>query len=314
MMSENGRSTLEMLPNEILLDVCKYFTARELYRVFDDLNSRFKLIINSVPNLHLMIIGNDQPIGLTFCRVIKLDLDRVHYIDLRRFSSIHSLKWISPSDTQMRKLYSSTYFPHLRQLSIYHIQDSSSIARLHQFIFSNGFPFLRKCNLSRADISRSWTLSPSLHSIHISLVNDGRVFERILASCPNLTRLNLFVLRRTQMLSSSTFQHFNLKKLYLTRSLSSQSLDNILAHVPALVQLNVKWTVHEQPTSYFQHLSNTLNVCVPYLCRFDCEFVFNGRYDDFKRIEPVLEQFHACFTHRLQFTECSYGRIRISTT
>ncbi len=162
-------------------------------------------------------------------------------------------------------------------------------------------------------IPSSWTLSPSRQSISISSVNDRLVFERILASCPNLTRLNYQVGRRIQISSSSTFQHFNLKKLYLTGPLPSQSLDNILVHVPALVQLNVKWTVHEQPTSYFQHLSNTLNVFVPCLCRFDCELLCNGRYDDFKRIGPVLEQLHPCFTHRLRFTECSYGRIRIST-
>jgi hypothetical protein len=313
MMSENGPSTLEMLPNEILLDIFKYFTARELYRVFHNLNSRFKLIINGVPNLHLMITGNDQPIGLPFRRVIKLDLDRVQYIDLRRFSSIHSLKWISPSDTQVRKLYSFTYFPHLRQLSIYQMQDLSSIARLHQFIFSNGFPFLRKCNLSRVDISYSWTLSPSLRSISIRLLDDDQIFERILASCPNLIRFDFQISRRIQIRSSNTFQHFNLKKLHLTGPLSSQSLDNILARVPALIELNVKWTVHQEPIAYFQHLSNTFNLCVPYLCRFDCEFMFNGRYDEFKRIESVLEQLHPCFTHRLQFTQYNYGRIRIST-
>jgi hypothetical protein len=291
-MSDNGLSTMEMLPNELLLDTCKHLTARELYRAFYGLNHRFRLIINSMPNLHLTMtdIECHVPIWLTFRRIIKLSIDRVKHIDLHRFPNVRSLKWISPSDVQLQQMYSFTYFPHLDQLSVHDMRDTSSTAHFHQFIFSNGFPLVRKCNLSRVDISCAWTLAPCLRAISIRSVTNPLAFARILISCPNLTRLDLQVLHNMQIPSSNTFQHFNLKKLYLTGNLPLQSVENVMACVPSLVQFNVKWTVREQPIVYFQHLSNIFNVFLPYLCRFDCDFLFSGQYDDLIRLQRTLEE------------------------
>jgi len=316
MMSDNGPSTLEILPNELLLGICKHFTARELYRAFYGLNRRFRSIVDNISNLHLTMTENEfhEPIWLAFRRVIKLSVDRVEHIDLCRFSNIRSLEWISPFDAQTQQLYSSTYFAHLDHLSVYNMRDTLSTAYFHQFIFSNGFPLVSKCNLNRVNISLSWTLSPYLRAVSIGSVSDPLVFERILISCPNLTRFDFHLLGHIRIPPPSTFQHVNLKRLYLTGTLSSQLVSHIAARVPALVLLNVgKWILREKPIIYFQHLSNIFNAFLPYLSQFDCDFVCNGEYDHFRNIGPILEQLHPCFTHRLQFTKLDYNRIRIST-
>ncbi|CAF0798827.1 unnamed protein product [Adineta steineri] len=305
-----------MLPNELLLNICQYFSARELYRALYPLNHRFRSIVDSMPSLHLTMTNNEchAPVWLAYPRVFKLSIEQVKHIDFHKFSSIRSLKWISPSDAQMRQIHSSIYLFHLCQLSIYNMPNTPATAYLHQCIFSNGFPHLRKCILDHVDTKFVWTQSPSLRAVSIGSLSDSLVFERILLSCPNLTRLDFRVIRRIVTSSSLTCQHINLKRLYLMGNISLQSVDIILACLPCLVYLSVKWTVREHLATYFQHLSNTFNVYLPYLHRFDCEFLYNGHYEDLIKIKSTLERLHPCFTHHLQITKLSYGRVRIYTT
>ncbi|CAF3438384.1 unnamed protein product [Rotaria sp. Silwood1] len=129
------------------------------------------------------------------------------------------------------------------------MRDTPSTAHFHQFIFSNGFPLVHKCNLSRINISYPWTLSPSLRGICVGIVDDSRLFERLLASCPNLTRLDLKGFQRIRI-PLLTFQHANLKRLHLTGSLPSEykkeleeALDRERALEEAKAQLDIDWHV-----------------------------------------------------------------------
>jgi hypothetical protein len=316
MMCNNNLTILEILPNEILLDICKYFTARELYFVFYPLNHRFKILIESLSDLHLSITDNEYECLNSFptYQITKLSIDRIKYFDIHQFLNIRSLKWISPSNTQLQQMSSSTSFPFLNHLSVYNMHTSSSTAQFHQFIFTNGFPHLRKCCLSRIDISLPWLLSPSLYSISICDVHEPLIIQRILTACQNLTRLDLKIQRRRlDIPMSNNFQHGNLRKLYLQGNLSMQSMNNIFRLIPVLTSLNLNSSIRERPMIYFQHLSNSFHTFLPYLNRFDCEFQFNEQYEEFQHMKPILEQFHLCFIHHLHFTKLDYGRIHIST-
>ncbi|CAF4973694.1 unnamed protein product, partial [Rotaria magnacalcarata] len=72
-MSDGSVSTMEMLPNELILNICMHFTVRELYRAFYGLNRRFNSIADNISDLHLTITSNEghEPVWLAFSRVIK---------------------------------------------------------------------------------------------------------------------------------------------------------------------------------------------------------------------------------------------------
>lgn len=47
-------SSIEQLPNELLIEIFEYISAYDLYHTFFNLNSRLNSIINSLQNLHLI--------------------------------------------------------------------------------------------------------------------------------------------------------------------------------------------------------------------------------------------------------------------
>jgi hypothetical protein len=54
-----GPVILEMLSKKLLLDMCKHFTARELYRTFYALNQRFRSIVDGLSDLYLSMIDHE---------------------------------------------------------------------------------------------------------------------------------------------------------------------------------------------------------------------------------------------------------------
>ena len=315
LMSDIGPSTVEVLPNELLVDVCQYFTAHELYHAFYGLNRRFRSIIDSISDLHLTITDHTDHrlTGLDSRRVSKLTIDSTKEIHFRRFSQIRSLQWIRPLIAQLGHLSASTSFLLLEHLSVFDMPVTPLIARLQQLIFSNGFPLVRTCKLSRIDISCPWTTSPSLRGLQAMGTYEPLLFQRLLMACPNLTRLDFNLVGLIHTVSSPTLVHVNLKRLYLTGSWSCGSLETLVVMVPALIVISGRWKVREQALIYFQLLSNTFNRQLPFLNRFECDFVFNAQYEDLIRSRATLDRLHPCFTNRLQFTKLNFGRVRIHT-
>ena len=308
-------SKLEILPNELLIETCAYLTARELYCIFYPLNRRFRSIVDSISNLSLTVSNHRfyELSGLDGQRVSKLSIDGVKDIDLRRYPQTLALRWIRPADAALRHLCSFDCFPRLEHLSVFNAKVSGLIARLHQLIFSNGFPLIRTCRLSHVDTRCPWTSSPSLRALLVCGTKEPLLFQRILTACPNLSRLHLHLLSPVHTTSTRAIVHLNLKKLYLTSSWSFHSLENVARMVPALVLFNGKWTVREQPMLYFQQLSDTFNTFLPYLNRFECDFLVSILNVVPNPSVTALEQLHRCFRDRLQLTKLSYGRVRIDT-
>jgi len=57
---------LEDLPVEVLTEIFVYFTAREIYLSFSQLNNRLNLILKSLPNLVLVIHEHLETSALSF--------------------------------------------------------------------------------------------------------------------------------------------------------------------------------------------------------------------------------------------------------
>ncbi|CAF3457699.1 unnamed protein product, partial [Rotaria sp. Silwood2] len=53
MYINNHLTTMESLPNEILIDLYQYFDGREVYKIFYNLNSRFNSLLQSLSHLSL---------------------------------------------------------------------------------------------------------------------------------------------------------------------------------------------------------------------------------------------------------------------
>jgi hypothetical protein len=308
-------SKLEVLPNELLVEIFEYFTARELYCIFYGLNRRFRSIVDSISDLSLTVSDHTfyELSGLDGRRVRKLSIDGATKIDLRLYPQTLALRWIRPVDAALRQLCSFDGFPCMKHLSILYTKPSGSIARLHQLIFSNGFPLIRTCRLSRIDAICSWTSSPNLRTLLVCGTNEPLMFQRILGACPNLSRLHLHLLGSVHSVSTMTNVHRNLKRLYLTSSWSLYYLENVLRMVPGLVLFNGKWLVREQPILYFQQLSDTFNRFLPHLNRFECDFLFTPVDSVRDMSATTLGKLHPCFTNRLQVTALSYRRVRIDT-
>ena len=309
------RSKLEILPNELLIETCSYFTAYELYCIFYPLNRRFSSIVDSTFNLSLTVTVHKlyELSGLDGHRVSKLSIDSAKHIDLRRYPQTLALQWIRPADAALRQLCSFDCFPRLEHLSVFNIKPSGLSARLHQLIFSNGFPLIRTCRLSWVDIRCPWTSSPSLRALLVCGTKEPLLFQRILTACPNLSRLHLHLLDDVHIASTRAVVHLNLRRLYLTSNWSFHSLENVVRMVPELVLFNGKWIVQEQPMHYYRQLSDAFNTFLHYLNRFECDFLVSMCDVVPDRSVTALEQLHHCFKDRLQLTKLSYGRVRIDT-
>jgi hypothetical protein len=89
----SSMNTLEILPNEILIECFKYLTALDLFNAFDHLNARFSALIQSIP-LHLNFANVSNSKFKQFC----LDIQKNPLIK----QQVHSLNL---SDEKYRHLF-----------------------------------------------------------------------------------------------------------------------------------------------------------------------------------------------------------------
>jgi len=105
---------LEQIPNEILIDIFQYFDARDLFRIFYNLNIRFNTLIKSFHHLNLIFhmeffIDNQIDNNYIFpFYVHTLIVGRVININLKQFSNIYCLKLECPLKRVLAQLNSNT--------------------------------------------------------------------------------------------------------------------------------------------------------------------------------------------------------------
>ena len=182
---------LEELSNEIFLcHILPYFSLEELYQTFFGLNRRFNDILRSVRNLKFTVNEtNEHHLGLQiFARGIASLTVYVGLFDLRPFSNLHCLILHYPTQGQ-RDAIRSENFPLLEYLRLAYPFEDRILLNL---IFSNVFKHLKSCHFDRTLTDHTWSGSPKLRSLSIS-VQGPYGTTCILRACPNIVRLNLIV-------------------------------------------------------------------------------------------------------------------------
>ena len=269
---------LEDLPNETLMEIFEYLDARDLFRAFHNLNSRFNLLLQSLNELCLILSSSDRDqisnnaIFLPYIHtlIIKYRTDIIfnYYRNIRRLI----LFWIP------YKLETGI-FPNLEYLfiSLGNYRSAFPINRLHETIFSNGFPSLKYCFLPKISTihkTERWTKLSSLRILkvgHIGLFT----YIAILSTCTNLNFLHFFEEKvlQTPTVLSQYVKHENLKRLVIEdKYIGTGVLNEYLSCVPKLEYLSIHVTeYHFKNLKYFQQfdwLASIISLHLPLLRQF----------------------------------------------
>ena len=296
-------SRLEDLPNELLFDVFEYLDTRDLYQGFWGFNHRLNDLLNSLKNLSLIMEKNDPLLLDVFAsRIVRLEINTWHEIDLNRFGNLKWLKLSRTTRNQVMKIRPEI-FPKLVYLSLSLAFDFWSSTQLAQEVFSNGFPSLRHVDLGRIDIpyTHTWALSPRLRSVSVCS-SDPIIVPLILAACPRLHRLQVQIFgdcHRIDLPSlrlNHPLQRFTFMDFYGIITLNDLNL--ILTYVPNVNYLHL--TLFEIS---FTNLTHMLISRLNRLERFDC--YINEPPDPHEDLSTI-RTLHPFF-HRLQRFEKSHG-------
>lgn len=181
----------ESFPNEIFLHgLFDYFSWEELYEIFYNLNQRFNNILQNLKYLQFTVnaTNNQHPALSFFTPCISSLTVCLGQFDIKSFSNLRSLILQYPTRHQ-RDAIRPENFPCLQFLHLTYPCDDMNLLNL---IFSNAFPYLRKCEFGRTYTDHTWNGSPKLRSLSIS-VNGPYGIICVLRACPNLSRLSIIV-------------------------------------------------------------------------------------------------------------------------
>jgi hypothetical protein len=300
---ENIPFRFEHFPNEIIMDICKYLDAREVYQIFSNLNFRFKTLLQSFHHLQLSVSLFDsidkQNYQYLFPHIQTLTIERGINTNLKHFKYLRYLILHNPKEKIFEQLQAHILF-HIEYISITHKFVTSTIQSLitdlHKKIFSNDFYALKSCNLSDMKVSipiETWEQSPRLYILKVGSINT-LVFQAILSACPNLYYLKLKK-HLWDQLTSNIKIHSNLRHLVIEDEdqafpWNDSFIKNYLSYVPNLERL----TVHR--TNFFLKITNYMNYS--WLIRTDLHFL---RYFSFVLHINGSKQSTKCYVENVLF-------------
>ncbi|CAF2074315.1 unnamed protein product [Rotaria magnacalcarata] len=300
----NNVFLFESLPNEIIIELFKYLEARDLIQAFYHLNSRFNCLIRSLTHLIYSTNKNDNCI-LSYSFIYTLVINTKIEDKLSCFPNIHRIVLDYVTDDLITQ-FNSQALPYLEYLSVSHKVSPFYMPDLRGKIFSNEFPNLKSCYISRmkpAYTLREWTRSPSLRFLKLNDI-DASIYTSILLACPNLYYLK-FRLPERSKIESNIMLHSNLKRLLINLNhdewpWDDNVLDGYLACVPNLekLRINRSVSVDSNVMNFFQHydwLLPTISKRLLVIDRF--EFDFNiKRANGF--VEYDLQEISRCLTNK----------------
>jgi hypothetical protein len=267
-------SQLELLPNEILTDLFYLIHPQDLFRAFNNLNSRFNTLLRSLNHLSLTLSTcyyNEDD----FCPYIRtLIINRAVDTNLNHFTKIRHLILRYPTDKLLGQL-NANVLPHMEYLSVNHMHISviNHIPNLYDKIFSNNLPNLKSCSLvewSTITEIQQWSQSPSLRVLKVGTINLF-ICKAILSSCPNLYFLQLGRLTSSER-SFHIKPHMILKRLIIKTDAFVQpwnefDVNSCLLYVPNLEYLSVHRS-DMMLISKFDWLASMVTCHLPLLRRF----------------------------------------------
>lgn len=303
-------STFESLPNELLIEFFEYLSPLDLYEIFYNLNSRFRSLILSLQNLHLILHEdwddriNKHSIPPYASQISTLIIRHDDSLDLSSFINLRALKLSMPTAEQCNSIH-STCVSNLEHLFISNLFFADHSEQLCRWIFSSKFSHLRTCRIDRITFnSYSNYCSLSLRHLTISPCTwKKNLYEQIFSSCPNLTYLSIIRLRNVsfKLLPNQTFKHTSLRHL----NMQFFSIGNdwyrhirwLLSIVTNLEHFRLNINQNENDFEFpFEAFARLLNEHVEYLKDFQLKIPLNHfqmtDFDFITRLHPLFSHGH----------------------
>lgn len=160
-------STLELLPNEILIECLKCLNAFEIFYSFNQLNYRFSQLIRNI-FLYLNFQNVEKNFFDQFCQILKFNSQLKKQIYSLRLSNQNTCGQIDC----FLSFFSLNEFSHLRSLTLIHIEENNidklklilpSMFRLHAFhLYHSKYDILNILPLSNLRILSIPSFQPSV--------------------------------------------------------------------------------------------------------------------------------------------------------
>jgi hypothetical protein len=287
---EDNPSRLELLPNEILDEVFQYLDAGDLFRAFNNLNSRFNALLRSQNHLFLSVSTSD-PHEIDNSHIFShyihiLIVGRDANIKLKNFPNLRRLKFLNPTCEQLDGL-DAAHLPDLKHLSVgyasfcNHSLDAYRKRNHCTKVFSNGFPSLISCYLFHPETMSTLVYFNQSTQLRILRVGSTSLFnyQKILSACPNLYFFQL-TFPHGYVKPAIMKSHFNLRRMIIdfhpnTFPLNDYDLDDYLSCVPNLEQLCIyRQNEDGDMIPYFDYnwLAESIHRHLPLLRRFKYYF------------------------------------------
>ncbi|CAF0912094.1 unnamed protein product [Adineta steineri] len=313
----NNLSCLEDLPNEILCDILKYLDASDLFRAIHNLNFRFNALIRSLQYICLTLL-KFHPYETNYYKnlmpnIYTLKLGYKANINLNDFPNIRRLELLVPSYEQLKQLESNVCY-YLEYLSIgyKHILFSNELPNLCKKIFSNGFPYLKSCDLFEPKIiyiPLTSIKSVELHFLRVDHITFS-TYQTILLTCPNLYFLQ-FTIYFPWKEACFIKEHFNLQRMIIKFE-DIVSLDNsfhindYISCVPALKQLiiyQMNYAFNIKKYLKYDWFVLIINQHLPLLQQFQFHLSFIGtkksfQFDNKSILNHMIENFKNIHNNR----------------
>jgi hypothetical protein len=299
-------SSIEIFPNELLIELFEYISPYDLYNTFFNLNSRLNSIINSLKNLHLILQedwdNKERFIPFFASQISTLIIQHDESIDFSYYSNIRSLKLSMPTTNQLNAIQPSL-LPNLEHLYISNLFFSGNSEQLCRWIFSSSFSRLQNCQIDRMTFNDSYSYSSlSLRQLTISPCTwKSNMYKQIFEACPKLTHLRIIRLRNISFQLSSNIVCLHTSLRYLSIHFGSigndwyNQIDWLLSIVPNLenftLLIDQNDTNIEFPFDLFAHL---LIQHVPCLINFKAKIPLNKFLS--KELN-VIKCLHPLFIH-----------------
>lgn len=287
----------EHCPNEILLEIFDYLSLCDLIRAFVNLNQRWTNLLFS-SNIHVRILYPDDFEQKTinqnyllqslnnhrYLSRLRLTHDRIPpHQTFINYSHIRSLILDTPISKYL-DVITPEQFPCLEYLRLGYISPQSSLIKLHQKLFSNAFPFLRKCSLNNLTDDPTWLGSPSIETLGVWSDNPHLIISRLLLALFNLQSFHLFLhwhLKSPPFNPLILSSHPSLRslRLHLNGQWSYEKLNSFLTFLPTVISLSLHssyYDVHMIDFPWnFPELAEIFLSRLPRLSFFHCELIFH---------------------------------------
>ncbi|CAF2933159.1 unnamed protein product [Rotaria sp. Silwood2] len=289
MATKKRKTCLESLPDELLLELFKYVDIRDLFRIFDDLNSRFKrLLFDKYQSYHIDFQSISKTDFDLFCKKYLLLIAQ----QINSFCFSDNDETPNLFDNFLSNGFNLTQFPNLNSLSFFHV---AYIKRINT-IFTNSFYSMsitrlkfNKCYFGLTQdfillINYIWRL-PKLRHCELDVID---IYDRMFSGLTIVSSSIKFVL-----VKSIFFQSIDLSNLFertphiqhLHATLSEVNIQPLTNIALSIIKLNI--FVRSSPFGMIELLKKTPNV--RHLTVESWDFYFNG-YQWKETIENYLSK------------------------